>query len=144
MSVFVVHPQPKPLPPAAIRKDEKIVKRLEAILKQYHPCDLHRDEAGKMACNGGTPCCEGCRHLTDSGGGVHCVSCKFFFCSQSWAKLPEDIRIEIKALMASYRGTLRFRFDQYILTPWQFANYFGYLDGKAPRPSPTTMQRAHA
>ena len=90
--------------------NQKIEQRLDAILKEHNPCGIEV-VGGRAVCRDGTPCCGGCRHLTNSGCGVNSVACKFFFCPTAWAFLPATVQEELRELGRQWEGPMRYRFS---------------------------------
>jgi len=88
----------------------KIEQRLDAILKEHNPCKI-QVISGRATCSEGTPCCNGCRHLTAGGCGVNSVACKFFFCHTAWTLLPVSVQDELRELGRQWVGPMRHRFD---------------------------------
>jgi hypothetical protein len=65
---------------------DEFYRRGQAILDKYNPCNISAD--GKT-CNGGHPCCGGCRHLGATGCTVEALYCKLWLCGEAAHKFPE-------------------------------------------------------
>lgn len=91
----------------------QIMARVREITLEFNPCNIRREgglHGGRTVCNGGTPCCDGCRHLTQGGCGIRSANaCKLWFCDEAKAKMPPLIRQELFWLKAVYPGKLYFR-----------------------------------
>jgi hypothetical protein len=94
--------------------DAERVKRAQEIATQYNICNIQRKEDGSgVTCNDGTPCCGGCKHLSERGCTVEAHGCRFWFCATAFNLLPLNARAELYQLIWDYEGQLFFRHDLY-------------------------------
>lgn len=56
----------------------------QAIVTAFDPCQIHKNEKGKLVCVGGEPCCDGCKHLDPKKGcTVKSLPCKVWLCIEA-------------------------------------------------------------
>lgn len=67
----------------------KLYDRATKLLHVYDPCEIQTDSNGKTTCVGGKPCCDGCKHLTESGCSVDSLCCRLWLCDRAIQKTPE-------------------------------------------------------
>jgi hypothetical protein len=95
----------------------KLYAQTDALFKQHNPCGIHKTKAGKMACNSGPFCCQGCAHRSSKGCTADKpLTCKGWRCpSAHRVPLPDADERRLRALRGrakrlgffKYRGTKR-------------------------------------
>lgn len=85
----------------SIKKQKEIYREVYAehdkLLKRYNICNIHKNEYGKIVCNGQVSdecspkrneelCCYDCKNLSNKGCRVKAISCKGWICYKALEK----------------------------------------------------------
>lgn len=74
----------------------------DILFKEYNPCQVYDGECfcGRTKINKKSFCCNGCRHLSESGCTVRSLACKLHICDGLWrkAQLPASFLQEQKKI----------------------------------------------
>ena len=52
----------------------------DQMIKKYNPCQIHKDDSGKVSCLLTSPCCTNCKFLGPEGCTTKCLGCKLALC----------------------------------------------------------------
>lgn len=101
----------------------EIIPALDKFLSKHNPCRI-REEGGKNVCNGGTPCCHGCKFLGKLGCTVQSIACKFYVCDIAWGLMTQGAQEEMRNILEDYDGPLYFRHDGGFMQKEEFSAYW--------------------
>jgi hypothetical protein len=85
-----------------------LYKRADKLIRKHNPCEM---KDGK--CLRGSPCCDGCNHLTADGCVIDCLMCKLFLCWRVSQRKPVLVRTFRRMQTKAYRhGLLHIRYSK--------------------------------
>lgn len=59
-----------------VRLHGRLYAYTDKIIKKYDPCKIKNGKCARI-----TPCCEGCKYLTENGCSTECLCCKLWLCN---------------------------------------------------------------